>query len=165
MEKKIAKDLLSIGAVFLRPEQPSPGRAASKPDLRQPADPDGSCRPRPCRGGPRRNRPHEIPEAEVLMGTSTAGIAHAAIGHDPRPADGLCAQRLEGHGRGNRIEGRLEKGPEGRRDRGPRLEAVRASRWLRPCAKPAPRCWAWLRSSPTDAEGLDRMRGERHGYS
>ena len=51
------------------------------------------------------------PEAEVLMGTSTAGIAHAAIvGHIMGLPMGYVRSGNKDHGRGNRIEGRLEKG-------------------------------------------------------
>ena len=51
------------------------------------------------------------PDAEVLMGTSTAGIAHAAItGHLMNLPMGYVRSGAKDHGRGNQIEGRLEKG-------------------------------------------------------
>ncbi len=91
----------------------------------------------------------KFPEAEVLMGTSTAGIAHAAITATILDLPmGYVRSGSKDHGRGNRIEGKLEKGQKvvviedlistG----GSCIEVVT------PCAKPAPRCWAWLRSSP-----------------
>ena len=53
----------------------------------------------------------EYPDCEVLMGTSTAGIAHAAIaGHLLGMPMGYVRSSAKDHGRGNRIEGRLEKG-------------------------------------------------------
>lgn len=54
---------------------------------------------------------YRFPEAEVLMGTSTAGIAHAAISADIMNLPmGYVRGSAKDHGRGNRIEGRLEKG-------------------------------------------------------
>ena len=53
----------------------------------------------------------EYPDAEVLMGTSTAGIAHAAItAHIPNMPMGYVRSGAKAHGRQNQIEGRLEKG-------------------------------------------------------
>ena len=81
MEKKIAKDLLSISAVFLRPEQPFTWASGIKSPI--------YCDNRLTLTAPQvRNHVEEglaelirkhYPEVEVLMGTSTAGIAHAAI--------------------------------------------------------------------------------------
>ena len=113
MEKSIAKDLLSIGAVFLRPEQPFTWASGIKSPI--------YCDNRLTLSAPEvRGRVEEglaqivrekYPEAEVLMGTSTAGIAHAAI---TATILGLPMGYVRGgqkdHGRGNRIEGRLEKG-------------------------------------------------------
>lgn len=113
MEKKIAKDLLSIGAVFLRPEQPftwasgikSPIYCDNRLTL---SAPDVRTRVEEGLAGIVRT---EFPEAEVLMGTSTAGIAHAAITATLLGLPmGYVRSGSKGHGRGNRIEGRLEKG-------------------------------------------------------
>ena len=81
MEKLIAKDLLSIGAVFLRPEQPFTWASGIKSPI--------YCDNRLTLTAPSVRTDVEnalaetvrkyYPEAEVLMGTSTAGIAHAAI--------------------------------------------------------------------------------------
>ena len=113
MEKKIAKDLLSIGAVFLRPEQPFTWASGIKSPI--------YCDNRLTLTAPEvRNHVEEglaelirkhYPEVEVLMGTSTAGIAHAAITATilnlPR---GYVRSGSKDHGRGNQIEGKLEKG-------------------------------------------------------
>jgi len=113
MEKKIAKDLLSIGAVFLRPEQPftwasgikSPIYCDNRLTL---SAPDVRTRVEEGLAGIVRT---EFPEAEVLMGTSTAGIAHAAITATLLGLPmGYVRSGSKDHGRGNRIEGRLEKG-------------------------------------------------------
>ncbi|MFG6341607.1 MAG: orotate phosphoribosyltransferase [Alistipes sp.] len=113
MEKSIAKDLLAIGAVFLRPEEPFTWASG----IKSPIYCDNrltltavEVRKRVEAGLAEIIRT-KFPDAEVLMGTSTAGIAHAAItamlldlpmGY-VRPANNA-------HGRQNRIEGRLEKG-------------------------------------------------------
>lgn len=113
MEKKIAKGLLSIGAVFLRPEQPftwasgikSPIYCDNRLTLTAPA-----VRTQVEEGLAAIVR-HEYPEAEVLMGTSTAGIAHAAIvAHLLNMPMGYVRGGNKDHGRQNRIEGRLEPG-------------------------------------------------------
>ena len=113
MEKKIAKDLLSIGAVFLRPEQPftwasgikSPIYCDNRLILTAPAVRDTV--ERAIADTVRR----EFPQAEVLMGTATAGIAHAAITATLLDLPmGYVRGGAKDHGRGNRIEGRLEKG-------------------------------------------------------
>lgn len=113
MEKRIARDLLSIGAVFLRPDEPfiwasgikSPIYCDNRLTL---SAPDVRCRVE--EGLARIVREH-YPDAEVLMGTSTAGIAHAAITatllHLPM---GYVRSGTKDHGRGNRIEGRLKQG-------------------------------------------------------
>ena len=108
MEKKIAKDLLSIGAVFLRPEQPFTWASGIKSPIY--CDNRLTLTAPVVRGHVEAGLAEivrtKFPEAEVLMGTSTAGIAHAAI----------TATILDlpmgyvRNGRGNRIEGRLEKG-------------------------------------------------------
>ena len=113
MEKKIAKDLLSIGAVFLRPEQPftwasgikSPIYCDNRLTLTAP-----EVRIHVEEGLAELIRKH-YPEVEVLMGTSTAGIAHAAITATILNLPmGYVRSGSKDHGRGNQIEGKLEKG-------------------------------------------------------
>ncbi len=113
MEKLIAKDLLSIGAVFLRPEEPftwasgikSPIYCDNRLTLTAPA-----VRTDVEKGLAEIVKAH-YPEAEVLMGTSTAGIAHAAItAHMLDMPMGYVRSGAKDHGRGNQIEGKLEKG-------------------------------------------------------
>ncbi len=113
MQERIAKDLLSIGAVFLRPEEPftwasgirSPVYCDNRLTLTAPAvrnDVENGLAEliRTC-----------YPDVEVLMGTSTAGIAHAAIvGHIMGLPMGYVRSGNKDHGRQNRIEGRLEPG-------------------------------------------------------
>ncbi len=113
MEKIIAKDLLSIGAVFLRPEDPftwasgikSPIYCDNRLTLTAPAVRNH------VENGLAEIVKKEYPECEVLMGTSTAGIAHAAIvGHLLDMPMGYVRSGNKDHGRGNRIEGKLEAG-------------------------------------------------------
>ena len=80
------------------------GERNQEPDLlRQPADIDGRGRSEIVRT--------KYPEAQVLMGTSTAGIAHAAITATLLDLPmGYVRSGAKDHGRGNRIEGKLEKG-------------------------------------------------------
>ena len=113
MQEKIAKDLLSIGAVFLRPEDPftwasgikSPVYCDNRLPLTAPA-----VRNDVENGLAELIRTH-YPQAEVLMGTSTAGIAHAAItGHILGLPMGYVRSGNKDHGRQNRIEGKLEPG-------------------------------------------------------
>ena len=113
MKKRIAKDLLSIKAVFLRPEQPfiwasgikSPVYCDNRLTLTAPA-----VRLDIENGLAELVKTH-FPEAEVLMGTSTAGIAHAAItAHILDMPMGYVRSGAKDHGRQNQIEGRLEKG-------------------------------------------------------
>lgn len=110
---QIASDLLSIGAVFLRPEDPftwasgirSPIYCDNRLTLTAP-----DVRARVENGLVALIREHH-PDAELLMGTSTAGIAHAAIcGHITGLPMGYVRSSGKDHGRRNRIEGRLEKG-------------------------------------------------------
>lgn len=111
--REIAKDLLSIGAVFLRPDNPftwasgihSPIYCDNRLTLTAPvvrtAVEEGLCQ----------IIKEYYPDCEVLMGTSTAGIAHAAIcGHLLNLPMGYVRSGNKDHGRGNRIEGKLEKG-------------------------------------------------------
>lgn len=113
MEKLIAKDLLSIGAVFLRPEEPftwasgikSPIYCDNRLTLTSP-----SVRNDVENGLAEIIKKH-YPDAEVLMGTSTAGIAHAAItAHLLDMPMGYVRSGAKDHGRGNQIEGKLDKG-------------------------------------------------------
>ena len=113
MDIRIAKDLLSIQAVLLRPEEPFTWASG----LRSPI----YCDNRLILTAPEvRNEVEnaiaetvrrEYPAAEVLMGTSTAGIAHAAIaGHILGMPMGYVRSGSKDHGRKNQIEGRLAPG-------------------------------------------------------
>lgn len=113
MKRTIAKDLLSINAVFLRPEQPFTWASGIKSPV--------YCDNRLTLTAPNVRNDVEnglaevikenYPDVEVLMGTSTAGIAHAAIvGHIMGLPMGYVRSGNKDHGRGNRIEGKLEKG-------------------------------------------------------
>ncbi len=113
MKKQIAKDLLSIGAVFLRPEEPftwasgikSPIYCDNRLTLTAPA-----VRTR-IENALAETIKKEYPDCEVLMGTSTAGIAHAAItAHILDLPMGYVRSGQKDHGRNNQIEGKLEKG-------------------------------------------------------
>lgn len=113
LNETIAKDLLEIGAVFLRPEKPFVWASGIKspvycdnrltltaPKVRNDVE-NGLCE----------LIKKEYPECEVLMGTSTAGIAHAAISaHILGLPMGYVRSGNKDHGRQNRIEGKLEKG-------------------------------------------------------
>ncbi|MCX4300891.1 MAG: orotate phosphoribosyltransferase [Alistipes sp.] len=113
MEKSIAKDLLAIGAVFLRPEEPFTWASG----IKSPIYCDNrltltavEVRKRVEAGLAEIIRT-KFPDAEVLMGTSTAGIAHAAITATLLDLPmGYVRSGNKDHGRQNRIEGRLEKG-------------------------------------------------------
>ena len=110
-EREIAHDLLSIGAVFLRPDEPftwasgihSPIYCDNRLTLTAPAvrtAVENGLVDLICR---------HYPDVEVLMGTSTAGIAHAAIaGHIMGLPMGYVRSGSKDHGRRNRIEGKLE---------------------------------------------------------
>ena len=113
MKKSIAKDLLSISAVFLRPEQPFTWASGIKSPI--------YCDNRLTLTAPRVRDNVEkglselvkahFPECEVLMGTSTAGIAHAAIVATIMDLPmGYVRSCAKDHGRTNQIEGKLEKG-------------------------------------------------------
>ena len=112
-KQEIAKGLLSIGAVFLRPDEPftwasgikSPIYCDNRLTLTAP-----EVRIKVEEGLAETIREH-YPECEVLMGTSTAGIAHAAItGHIMGLPMGYVRGSAKDHGRTNQIEGKLEKG-------------------------------------------------------
>ena len=113
MEKKIAKGLLDIKAVFLRPEDPFTWASGIKSPV--------YCDNRLILTAPEHRNvvesaiaetvKAEYPECEVLMGTSTAGIAHAAIAaHLLGMPMGYVRSGNKDHGRQNKIEGKLEKG-------------------------------------------------------
>ena len=113
IEKTIARDLLSIGAVFLRPEQPftwasgiqSPIYCDNRLILTAPA-----VRDRVEDGLAGLVRTH-YPSCRLLMGTSTAGIAHAALTAQILGLPmGYVRGENKSHGRTNRIEGKLEPG-------------------------------------------------------
>ena len=111
--KQVAKDLLKIKAVFFRPEEPFTWASGIKspvycdnrltltcPEVREDVE----------RGLAEAIR-ENYPDAEVLMGTATAGIAHAAItAHIMGLPMGYVRSGAKDHGRKNRIEGRLEPG-------------------------------------------------------
>ena len=110
---KIAKDLLKIKAVFFRPEEPftwasgikSPVYCDNRLTL---TDVDVRC---DVENGIAETVKANFPEAEILMGTATAGIAHAAItGHILGLPMGYVRSGAKDHGRQNKIEGKLEKG-------------------------------------------------------
>ncbi len=109
----IAKDLLKIGAVFFRPDEPFTWASGIKspvycdnrltltaPDVRNDVE-----------NAIAETVEREFPDAQVLMGTSTAGIAHAAIAaHILGLPMGYVRSGNKDHGRQNRIEGRLDAG-------------------------------------------------------
>lgn len=113
MEKIIAKELLSIGAVFLRPEQPFTWASGIKSPI--------YCDNRLTLSAPSVRAKIEdglaglirkyYPQCEMLMGTSTAGIAHAAITATILDLPmGYVRGEAKTHGRTNRIEGKMEPG-------------------------------------------------------
>ena len=113
MKKTIAKDLLKIGAVFFRPDEPFTWASGIKSPV--------YCDNRLTLTAPEVRNDVEnglaalireyYPETEVLMGTSTAGIAHAAItAHLMDLPMGYVRSGAKDHGRQNQIEGKLEKG-------------------------------------------------------
>ena len=113
ISQQIARDLLSIKAVFFRPEEPftwasgikSPVYCDNRLTLTAPA-----VRSRVENALAETIR-REYPAVQVLMGTSTAGIAHAAIaGHLLDLPMGYVRSGSKDHGRRNQIEGRLEPG-------------------------------------------------------
>ena len=111
--RRIAEDLLSIRAVFFRPDEPFTWASGIKSpvycdnrliltaqDVRTEVE---TALMQTIR--------REYPDAEVLMGTSTAGIAHAAITAQMMGLPmGYVRSSSKDHGRQNQIEGRLEKG-------------------------------------------------------
>ncbi len=113
LQRSIARELLSIGAVFLRPEEPftwasgikSPIYCDNRLTLSSPAVRDK------VEHGLAALIRDNYPAVEMLMGTSTAGIAHAAITASILNLPmGYVRSEAKSHGRNNRIEGRMEKG-------------------------------------------------------
>ena len=113
LKTTIAKDLLKIKAVFFRPEEPFTWASGIKSPV--------YCDNRLTLTAPEVRTDVEnglaavirenYPDAEVLMGTSTAGIAHAAItAHLMGLPMGYVRSGAKDHGRQNQIEGRLEPG-------------------------------------------------------
>jgi len=113
IKRTVAEALLSIRAVFFRPEEPFTWASGIKSPV--------YCDNRLILTAPEARLivesaiaetvKREYPECEVLMGTSTAGIAHAAIaGHLLNMPMGYVRGSAKDHGRNNRIEGKLEKG-------------------------------------------------------
>lgn len=113
VEDKVALGLLEIGAVFLRPDEPFTWASGIKSPM--------YCDNRLTLTSPKVRTlieeslaqvvREEFPEAEVLMGTATAGIPHAAIvGHLLDLPMGYVRGSAKAHGRTNQIEGKLEKG-------------------------------------------------------
>ncbi len=113
MQKLIAKDLLKIKAVFFSPDEPFTWASGIKspvycdnrltltaPEVRTDVE-----------TGLAKLIKENYPDVEVLMGTSTAGIAHAAItAHLMNLPMGYVRSGAKDHGRQNQIEGKLEKG-------------------------------------------------------
>ena len=113
IHQQIAHDLLSIKAVFLRPDEPFTWASGIKSPIycdNRLTLSDVAVREDVENGLAQLIRTY-YPEAEVLMGTSTAGIAHAAITATKLNLPmGYVRSGAKDHGRGNQIEGRLEKG-------------------------------------------------------
>lgn len=113
MKKLIAKDLLKIKAVFFRPEEPFTWASGIKSPVycdNRLTLTDVAVR-NDVENGLAQVIKENYPDVEVLMGTSTAGIAHAAIvGHLMGLPMGYVRSGAKDHGRQNQIEGRLEKG-------------------------------------------------------
>ena len=112
-EKDVAKGLLSIKAVFFRPDEPFIWASGIKSPV--------YCDNRLTLTAPKVRTliensiadviKEEYPEADVIMGTATAGIAHAAIAaHILGLPMGYVRSGAKDHGRGNQIEGQLNKG-------------------------------------------------------
>ena len=113
VKELIAKDLLKIKAVFFRPDEPFTWASGIKSPVY--CDNRLTLTAVGVRNDVENSLADAIrnnyPEAEVLMGTSTAGIAHAAItAHIMGLPMGYVRSGAKDHGRQNRIEGRLEKG-------------------------------------------------------
>lgn len=112
-ERLVAKHLLEIGAVFLRPEQPFTWASGIQSPI--------YCDNRLTLTAPKARDDIEaalaeliissFPDCQKIMGTATAGIAHAAIAaHILKMPMGYVRSNAKDHGRGKQVEGRLEKG-------------------------------------------------------
>ena len=113
ISQQIARDLLSIKAVFFRPEEPFTWASGIKSPVY--CDNRLTLTATEVRNDVETALAEtirkEYPSVEVLMGTSTAGIAHAAItAHILGLPMGYVRSGNKDHGRQNQIEGRLEKG-------------------------------------------------------
>ena len=153
MERKIAKDLLKIGAVFLRPDEPFTWASGIKSPIY--CDNRLTLTSVDVRGdveaGLAETVKTKFPEAEVLMGTSTAGIAHAAITATILNLPmGYVRSGAKDHGRNNQIEGKLE--------RGQKVVVIEdlistagscIERWSMCCGRPGLKCSAWQAFSLT----------------
>lgn len=113
LSEKIAKDLLKIQAVFLRPDEPFTWASG----IKSPIYCDNRLTLSDCavrddvENGLAETIRTYFPEAEVLMGTSTAGIAHAAITATILNLPmGYVRSGAKDHGRQNQIEGKLQAG-------------------------------------------------------
>ena len=142
MKTEIAKGLLSIGAVFFRPDEPftwasgikSPVYCDNRLILTAPAVRDM------VEKAIADTVKREYPDCQVLMGTSTAGIAHAAIaGHILGLPMGYVRGGNKDHGRRNRIEGKLEAGEK----------VVIIEDLISTAGTPGPTYWAASASLPT----------------
>lgn len=113
MEKTIAEELLKIGAVFLRPQDPFTWASGIKSPI--------YCDNRLILSYPDSRRiveqaiadkvKEKFPQVQALMGTSTAGIAHAAIAATILNLPmGYVRADAKTHGRNNKIEGKIEQG-------------------------------------------------------
>lgn len=111
--RKIARELLAIDAVFLCPEEPFTWASGIKSPI--------YCDNRLILTAPETRDLVEnaiaeaiqenYPQCQIIMGTGTAGIAHAAIaGHILHLPMGYVRGSAKGHGRANRIEGKLKPG-------------------------------------------------------
>ena len=111
--QEIASELLSIGAVFLRPDDPFTWASGIKSPI--------YCDNRLVLSAPSARRKVEAgltelirenyPNCEMLMGTATAGIAHAALVSEILDLPmGYVRSSAKSHGRTNRIEGKMETG-------------------------------------------------------
>lgn len=141
--RKIAKDLLKIQAVFLSPDKPFTWASGIKspvycdnrltltaPEVRTDVE-----------TGLKELIEENYPEAEVLMGTSTAGIAHAAItAYLMGLPMGYVRSGNKDHGRQNRIEGKLERVRKSSWSKILSRRAAALSKSLTLCAKRARRC-------------------------
>lgn len=113
IKRQIAQDLLKIKAVFFRPEEPFTWASG----IKSPVYCDNRltltdvCVRNDVENAIAETVKREYPDAQILMGTSTAGIAHAAISaHILGLPMGYVRSGNKDHGRQNRIEGKLEKG-------------------------------------------------------